>query len=370
MATVTLSNLVKVYLGEGKNPDVTAVKNIDLEIRDGEFMVLVGPSGCAKSTTLRMIAGLESITEGEIHIENRCVNNVAPKDRDIAMVFQNYALYPHMDVFGNMAFGLKLQKLPRKEIRKRVEDAAAILGLQDLLERKPSALSGGQRQRVAVGRAIVRNPKVFLFDEPLSNLDAKMRVSMRSEITRLHKRLGATMIYVTHDQTEAMTMGDRITVMKDGEIMQVDTPLNLYRKPANQFVAGFIGSPQMNFLSGIAEMRGEQIVFTEKGEGGFTFPLELSRFERIQKRDVVLGVRPEDLWLTDESPIKVKVDFTEPMGAENFIHLITPAGGKLVSRVSGDREIPADSIQRVAPDPLKAHLFDADTGQSLLRENA
>ncbi|MGB0775319.1 MAG: ABC transporter ATP-binding protein, partial [Akkermansiaceae bacterium] len=246
MASVTLKNLEKVYPGEGKNKDVTAVKNIDLAINDGEFMVLVGPSGCAKSTTLRMIAGLENITGGEITIDQIRVNETAPKDRDIAMVFQNYALYPHMSVFDNMAFGLKLQKASKADIQQRVNEAAAILGLEDLLGRKPNALSGGQRQRVAVGRAIVRNPKVFLFDEPLSNLDAKMRVSMRSEITRLHKRLGATMIYVTHDQTEAMTMGDRITVMSEGEIMQVDTPLNLYRKPANRFVAGFIGSPQMN----------------------------------------------------------------------------------------------------------------------------
>ncbi|MGE9296031.1 MAG: ABC transporter ATP-binding protein, partial [Puniceicoccales bacterium] len=249
MATVTLSKLDKTY-SSGKKDAFHAVKGIDLDIRDKEFMVLVGPSGCGKSTTLRMIAGLEDITGGTLKIGDTIMNDVEPKNRGIAMVFQNYALYPHMTVFDNMAFGLKLLKTPREEIKRRVDEAAEILGLTTMLERKPKALSGGQRQRVAVGRAIVRKPDVFLFDEPLSNLDAKMRVQMRTEISRLHARLDATMIYVTHDQVEAMTMGDRICVMKDGNIMQVDEPLNLYNKPQNLFVAGFIGSPPMNFFYG------------------------------------------------------------------------------------------------------------------------
>lgn len=366
MAAVTLHHLVKVYPGEGKNADFTAVKNIDLEIEDGEFMVLVGPSGCAKSTTLRMIAGLETISGGEIQIDGRRVNDVAPKDRDIAMVFQNYALYPHMSVSDNMAFGLKLQKLAKKEIRERVDAAAKTLGLEELLNRKPNALSGGQRQRVAVGRAIVRNPKVFLFDEPLSNLDAKMRVSMRSEIIRLHEKLGATMIYVTHDQTEAMTMGDRITVMQEGEIMQVDTPLNLYHRPNNQFVAGFIGSPQMNFISGRVEACEAGLRFTEEGEAGFTLLLPAQRFDSLQKRQVVLGIRPEDLRPVSSGGVVAKIDFTEPMGAETYLHARTAADSSLVSRASGDELFSVGAQVEFAPDPLKAHLFDAKSGQSLL----
>src|SRR5690606_19176744 len=247
MAHVTIENLVKIYPEKG-GPGVQVVHGIDLQIKDREFMVLVGPSGCGKSTTLRMIAGLEEISGGTISIDAQVVNNVLPKDRDIAMVFQNYALYPHMTVYDNMAFGLKLRKFPKDEIDRRVREASAMLGLDPYLQRKPKALSGGQRQRVAVGRAIVRKPKVFLFDEPLSNLDAKMRVSTRTEISKLHAKLGATMVYVTHDQVEAMTMGDRICVMKDGHIMQVATPLELYNSPANMFVAGFIGSPPMNFF--------------------------------------------------------------------------------------------------------------------------
>lgn len=365
MASVSLKHLVKVYPGEGKNADFMAVKNIDLEIHDGEFMVLVGPSGCAKSTSLRMIAGLESITGGEISIGGSRVNEVAPKDRDIAMVFQNYALYPHMTVFQNMAFGLKLQKLPKAEIKQRVENAAGILGLEELLDRKPNALSGGQRQRVAVGRAIVRNPKVFLFDEPLSNLDAKMRVSMRSEITRLHKRLGATMIYVTHDQTEAMTMGDRITVMKDGEIMQVDSPLNLYRRPSNQFVAGFIGSPQMNFIKGSVEAVDGRLQFTEEGENGFQLSLAAGQFDQMQKRQVFLGLRPEDIQLVSSGAVKAKVDVTEPMGAEIYVHALTEVGNKMVIRVPGDVDISTETPLALEPDLEKLHLFDMKTGQSL-----
>src|ERR1035437_3835268 len=256
MAEVTLKNISKVY--DGGKP---AVKDVNIEIKDKEFVVLVGPSGCGKSTTLRMIAGLEEITSGEIFIDGKKVNDVSPKDRDIAMVFQNYALYPHMTVFDNMAFGLKLRKFPKQEIKTRVTDAAKILGLEDFLQRKPKALSGGQRQRVAVGRAIVRKPKVFLFDEPLSNLDAKMRVQMRAEISKLHVRLEATMIYVTHDQVEAMTMGDRIVVMKDGIILQVATPLDLYENPANLFVAGFIGTPPMNLFEGVIRRAAEGWIF-------------------------------------------------------------------------------------------------------------
>jgi len=266
MASVTLKKLKKIYPPSGKQPEFLAVKEIDLDIKDHEFMVLVGPSGCGKSTTLRMLAGLEEITSGECYIGERLVNDVLPKNRDIAMVFQNYALYPHMTVYDNMAFGLKLQKKPKAEIDARVKEAADILGIQELLSRKPKALSGGQRQRVAVGRAIVRQPKVFLFDEPLSNLDAKMRVQMRTEISKLHASLEATMVYVTHDQVEAMTMGDRICVMNDGEIMQVDEPLDLYNRPQNMFVAGFIGSPPMNFIHGEIRESSGTLAFVESTE--------------------------------------------------------------------------------------------------------
>jgi len=277
---------------------VTAVKDVSLEIADREFVVLVGPSGCGKSTTLRMIAGLEEISKGDIYIGDKRVNDVAPKDRDIAMVFQNYALYPHMSVYDNLAFGLKLRKFPKAEIKKRVVDAASILGIESLLDRKPKALSGGQRQRVAVGRAIVRQPKVFLFDEPLSNLDAKMRVQMRTEITKLHQRLQATMIYVTHDQIEAMTMGDRIVVMNEGIVQQNDAPLTLYNEPVNLFVAGFLGSPPMNFISGTLKQDGEKIRFTEI-EGG-TIDVAFSATERPAAREfvgkeIVLGIRPGHL---------------------------------------------------------------------------
>jgi len=273
MASVILENLAKIY-PEKTGPGVRVVHGINLEIRDREFMVLVGPSGCGKSTTLRMIAGLEEISEGRISIDGKVVNHVLPKDRDIAMVFQNYALYPHMSVYENMAFGLKLRKFPKAEIDARVREAAAMLGLEHLLERQPKALSGGQRQRVAVGRAIVRKPKVFLFDEPLSNLDAKMRVSTRAEISKLHARLGATMIYVTHDQVEAMTMGDRICVMKDGRIMQVAEPLELYNHPENLFVAGFIGSPPMNFFPGTIQRTSHGFAFVEANPK--TMPLTLA----------------------------------------------------------------------------------------------
>ncbi len=287
MAKVVIQNLRKIY-PEKSGPGVTAVNSISLTIEDREFMVLVGPSGCGKSTTLRMIAGLEEISDGTISIDGEVVNNVLPKDRDIAMVFQNYALYPHMSVYDNMAFGLKLRKLPRAEIDSRVREAAVMLGLESYLDRRPKALSGGQRQRVAVGRAIVRKPKVFLFDEPLSNLDTKMRVSTRTEISRLHARLGATMIYVTHDQVEAMTMGDRICVMKDGDIMQVATPLELYNHPANLFVAGFIGSPPMNFFPGTIQRADQHLIFVETNDQAP--PLTLVLTDRLHLRLRLAGL--------------------------------------------------------------------------------
>ncbi|MDQ2919624.1 MAG: sn-glycerol-3-phosphate ABC transporter ATP-binding protein UgpC [Verrucomicrobiota bacterium] len=335
MAKVSVKNVYKIYAGE-KGGDVTAVSDVSLEIADREFVVLVGPSGCGKSTTLRMIAGLEEISRGDIFIGDRRVNDVSPKDRDIAMVFQNYALYPHMSVYDNMAFGLKLRKFPKAEIKKRVQDAAAILGIEELLERKPKALSGGQRQRVAVGRAIVRQPKVFLFDEPLSNLDAKMRVQMRTEITKLHQRLQATMIYVTHDQIEAMTMGDRIVVMNAGVVQQNDTPLKLYNEPINLFVAGFLGSPPMNFINGTLKEERDALVFREI-EGG-TIEIRLPLEERPAARKFVgkpllLGIRPEDLEIAQFAKGQEKsaasfpavVDIVEPMGAETNLYLQTGA---------------------------------------------
>ena len=375
MAKVVLENLVKVY-PEKKGPGVKAVDSINLEIKDREFMVLVGPSGCGKSTTLRMIAGLEEITEGTITIENTVVNDVLPKDRNIAMVFQNYALYPHMSVYDNMAFGLKLKKYPKAEIQKRVKDAAIILGIEELLERKPKALSGGQRQRVAVGRAIVRKPKVFLFDEPLSNLDAKMRVSTRAEISKLHTRLESTMIYVTHDQVEAMTMGDRITVMKDGIIMQVDEPLDLYNKPVNMFVAGFIGSPPMNFLKGSLEKTGNQLTFIEDNPEGtparINLDNELSRraANHVGKK-IVFGIRPEDVEDAqlvsaeeNENAIDLTVEVSEPMGHETNLYLTTGAHS-LIARVHSDHTFKAGQKTKVVFNLTNAHLFDAETEETL-----
>src|SRR5213083_2658600 len=323
MATVTYDHVNKKF-GE-----TSAVKDLNLAVRDEEFLVLVGPSGCGKTTALRMLAGLEEQTTGDIFIGERRVNDVAPKDRDIAMVFQNYALYPHMSVFDNMAFGLKLRKYGKAEIKKRVNDAASILGIEGLLDRKPKALSGGQRQRVAVGRAIVRQPKVFLFDEPLSNLDAKMRVQMRTEITKLHQRLQATMIYVTHDQIEAMTMGDRIVVMNNGIVQQTDTPLTLYNEPANLFVAGFLGSPPMNFINGELKQERDVIVFKETKCG----TIEVRFADRPRAREffgkaMLLGIRPEDIELAELSKtgnaaasFPAIVDIVEPMGAETNLYL-------------------------------------------------
>ncbi len=343
-----------------------------LTVRDGEFLVLVGPSGCGKSTTLRMVAGLEEITSGTISIGGRTVNAVPPKDRDIAMVFQNYALYPHMTVFENMAFGLRLRGLPKKEIEARVRDAAEILGLGELLKRLPKQLSGGQRQRVAVGRAIVRKPKVFLFDEPLSNLDAKMRVEMRGELNRLHRRLGATMIYVTHDQVEAMTMGERIVVMDRGVIQQAAPPLEVYRNPANLFVAGFIGTPAMNLLDG-------QVIKSDAGllafrHAGGALPLSgfrgRARLESFCGRRAVLGFRPEALGMSSEAAgvaasVSGTVDVVEPMGAETYVQMVIGGGGRVVARVGSDRRFVAGEEAVLSVDLSGVCIFDAESGIAL-----
>jgi multiple sugar transport system ATP-binding protein len=375
MATVTLSKLEKTY-SPGRKEAFYAVKGIDLEIRDREFMVFVGPSGCGKSTTLRMIAGLEEITGGVLKIGDRIVNDVEPKNRGIAMVFQNYALYPHMTLFDNMAFGLKLAKTPRDEIKRRVDEAAEILGLTGMLARKPKALSGGQRQRVAVGRAIVRKPDVFLFDEPLSNLDAKMRVQMRTEISRLHARLDATMIYVTHDQVEAMTMGDRICVMKDGKIMQVAEPLALYNDPDNIFVAGFIGSPPMNFFPGKFVTAGGNVLFVEDPAGsGDAFTLALdpalhAAARRNAERSSILGIRPEDIEVADGSGpagIRAVIDVSEPMGAETYLYLNTPTGRPFVAKVNADHRFEIGQCVGLRFKPHRVALFDAES-ENRLRE--
>ena len=364
MAGLSLRNVYKKYNGA-----VVAVSDFTLEIQDKEFIVLVGPSGCGKSTTLRMIAGLEEITEGEIWIGDRMVNDVAPKDRDIAMVFQNYALYPHMTVYDNMAFGLKIRKVPKDEIKARVEEAARILDISHLLDRKPKALSGGQRQRVAVGRAIVRDPQVFLFDEPLSNLDAKLRAQMRTEISKIHLRLGTTFIYVTHDQTEAMTMADRIVVMKDGFVQQIDTPQSLYENPCNMFVAGFIGSPQMNFVDVTIQEKNGKIcaVF-----GDFEVELPETKVKNSNVRDyigkeVVMGVRPEaihdeEMYLSASSTgfIDVTVDVTELMGAETYLY-VDCQGANLTARVSPRTTARAGDKIKMVIEANKIHLFDKET---------
>lgn len=372
MADVRFNNLTKIYPGSGKQPDFVAVKSINLEIRDHEFMVLVGPSGCGKSTTLRMLAGLEEITSGECRIGDRLVNDILPKDRDIAMVFQNYALYPHMSVFDNMAFGLKLQKKAKDEIKTRVSEAADILGLTEILGRKPKALSGGQRQRVAVGRAIVRKPKVFLFDEPLSNLDAKMRVQMRTEISKLHARLDATMVYVTHDQVEAMTMGDRICVLKDGEIMQVDKPLTLYNHPRNMFVAGFIGSPQMNFVKGCISKTGGSMRFVESGGGTNPVSIVLSseladRVSDYVDKPIVLGIRPESIFERPPAAsslrfaeLHAQIKISEPMGSETFLYLSTGAT-ELVAKLHSDYTFNMGDWVNLKIDLNQVHFFDPQT---------
>ncbi|WP_300347066.1 sn-glycerol-3-phosphate ABC transporter ATP-binding protein UgpC [Clostridium sp.] len=369
MANLSLKHIYKIYPG-----DVTAVKDFNLEIADKEFIVFVGPSGCGKSTTLRMIAGLEEISKGELFIGDRLVNEVEPKERDIAMVFQSYALYPHMTVYDNMAFGLKLRKVPKEEIDKKVKDAAKILDIEHLLDRKPKALSGGQRQRVALGRAIVREPKVFLMDEPLSNLDAKLRVQMRTEISKLHQRLQTTFIYVTHDQVEAMTMGTRIVVMKDGIVQQVDSPQEIYNNPANIFVAGFIGSPQMNFIEGKINEEGGKYFACFQGEK-IEMPMEKARLLKEKGyigKDVIIGIRPEhlddDLELIAANPttvIKSKVEVTELMGAESYIY--TKLGEQnITARVNGSTHLQNGQEAKFYIDATKIHVFDKETELKLV----
>lgn len=394
MASLELKNIYKVYPS-----GVTAVTDFNLDIEDKEFIVFVGPSGCGKSTTLRMIAGLEEISSGELYIGGTLVNNLAPKDRDIAMVFQNYALYPHMTVYDNMAFGLKLRKVPKPEIDQRVKEAARILGLEMYLSRKPKALSGGQRQRVALGRAIVREPKVFLLDEPLSNLDAKLRAQMRTEITKLHNRLATTFIYVTHDQIEAMTMGTRIVVMKDGFMQQVDAPLNLYDYPVNQFVAGFIGTPQMNFFD--AKLVGSNgKVFVEFGPDKVELPKEkvdlivgLDKYLNTDK-EVIFGIRPEDIhddenWVNSKAAkIEVKVDVLEALGVETILYCktgavqeaeeileegqiksIIEAGPNMIAKVDSRSLSKAGQTIKVALDLAHCHLFDKNTEITILAKS-
>ncbi len=389
MSSLNLKNIYKVYPS-----GVTAVTDFNLDIEDKEFIVFVGPSGCGKSTTLRMIAGLEEISAGELYIDGVLVNNRAPKDRDIAMVFQNYALYPHMTVYDNMAFGLKLRKMPKPQIDQRVKEAARILGIEMYLSRKPKALSGGQRQRVALGRAIVREPKVFLLDEPLSNLDAKLRSQMRTEITKLHNRLATTFIYVTHDQVEAMTMGTRIVVMKDGFMQQVDTPINLYDYPINQFVAGFIGTPQMNFFTG--KLTGTKTkVCLEFGMEKIVLPKEkvqlivnLDKYLNTDK-EIIFGIRPEDIhdeeaWVNDakKQTIEVKVDVVEALGSETLLYCktrseITPDDGEtiksivddvsnLTAKVDSRSSTKAGDTVKIALDIEHCHIFDKDTEVTIL----
>lgn len=358
MAKVILKNVNKIY-----DPDVHVVKDINLEIEDKEFMVLVGPSGCGKSTTLRMVAGLEEITSGEIIIGDQVVNELQPKDRDIAMVFQNYALYPHMTVYQNMAYGLKLRKIPKDEIKAQVQKTAEVLGLEDLLDRKPKQLSGGQRQRVALGRAIVRKPKVFLFDEPLSNLDAKLRLQMRAELSKLHKKLDTTIIYVTHDQVEAMTMGDRITVLHDGIIQQCDTPLNLYDHPKNMFVAGFIGSPAINMIKG--EIIDDKVL-KFKAEGIlFDVPQNLQAFVKTHiSNEIILGVRPENVNIDENSGITAEVEVVEPMGNEIIVYLAIGNNHFLMRMEERVPLKPGDKVN-ISFKESHQHYFDPETGRSL-----
>jgi len=370
MASLSFQHVYKKYEG-----GVVAVSDFNLDVADKEFVILVGPSGCGKSTTLRMLAGLEDISEGEIYIDDRCVNDVLPKDRDIAMVFQNYALYPHMSVRDNMAFALKLRKMPKDEINRRVQEAAKILEIEHLLDRKPKALSGGQRQRVALGRAIVRDPKVFLMDEPLSNLDAKLRVQMRVEITKLHHRLKTTFVYVTHDQTEAMTMGTRIVVMKDGFIQQVDSPTELYDNPVNTFVAGFIGMPPMNFINAVINVEGSD-VFVSFENVTIKLP-ERYAVEEVMDRDgqeVIFGVRPEAItdditYVTDhpESAFTADVDVVEMLGAETYLYVTVNGSLPLTCRVDPTTSQSAvGQVVDLAVDSNRIHLFDKDTEQSII----
>lgn len=367
MAQVSLKKVSKIFPG-----NIWAIRDISLGIENKEFVVLVGPSGCGKSTTLRIIAGLEEASGGEVYIGDQLVNDVPPKDRNIAMVFQNYALYPHMTVYENMAFGLRLRKYPNIEIETRVKEAATILGIEKLLGRKPRELSGGQRQRVAVGRAIVRKPLVFLFDEPLSNLDAKMRVQMRTEIKKLHIRLQTTMIYVTHDQTEAMTMGDKIVVMKDGHIQQIADPITLYDKPVNKFVAGFIGSPPMNFIRGAIVKKEEKFYLNE---GRFRVKIIDSMIKNLTPyldKDVIFGIRPEDiydkLFVTDAPPentIKATCEVIEPMGSEAYLYINT-GKSSLIAKVGGHARPAINQDMDLVLDMSKVHFFDKDTDNTII----
>ena len=361
MASLSLQHINKTYPN-----GFEAVKDFNLEIADKEFIIFVGPSGCGKSTTLRMIAGLEEISDGTLKIDDKVVNDVEPKDRDIAMVFQNYALYPHMTVYDNMAFGLKLRKVPKDQIDKMVKEAAKILDLEKLLDRKPKALSGGQRQRVAMGRAIVRDPKVFLMDEPLSNLDAKLRVQMRTEISKLHERLGATIIYVTHDQTEAMTLGTRIVVMKDGVVQQVDTPQNLYNAPGNLFVAGFIGSPQMNFLDATVKVNGKDVTLQV---GNYSLKLPENKAKALidggyDGKTVVMGIRPEnvtdDATAFPESTVEAKINVYELLGAEVFLYFDVE-GFNMTARVDPHTTSRTGDTVKFGLDMTKVHVFDKET---------
>jgi len=361
MASVTYENVTKKF------GDTIAVNDLNFHVDDKEFLVLVGPSGCGKTTALRLLAGLEETTSGQIKIGDRVVNDIAPKDRDIAMVFQSYALYPHLSVFDNMAFGLKLRKVPKDEIKRRVNEAAEILTIQDLLQRKPRQLSGGQRQRVAVGRAIVREPKVFLFDEPLSNLDAKLRVQMRAEISKLHQRLSTTFIYVTHDQVEAMTMATRIAVITKGVLQQIDTPHNLYDKPDNLFVAGFIGSPAMNFFPAKLRKDGNKLVIDT---GDFAVPIPANRAAPYQKqvdRSVIFGIRPENIHDPDFTPpnlhgekIAAKVDVTELMGNEVILYLVS-GKNTFVARFDPRSQLRVGQQSQIVFDMDNFHIFDAET---------
>ena len=366
MAGVIFDKMTKKY------GDVTAVSELSLDIVDKEFLVLVGPSGCGKSTALRCLAGLEEITAGHIKIGDRVVNDVPPKDRDIAMVFQSYALYPHMSVYDNMAFGLKLRKTPKSEIERRVQEAAGILGIQQLLDRKPKQLSGGQRQRVALGRAIVREPSVFLLDEPLSNLDAKLRVQTRAEISKLHKRLGTTFIYVTHDQVEAMTMADRIAVMKDGVLQQVDSPQNLYDNPANIFVAGFIGSPSMNFFNGTVTGDKQELYIDT---GAFRIRLGKEQVDKLNSyigQEVLLGIRPEDIHHPDFHPsgvhgakITARVELTEMMGSETYTYLISGEDQNFIARVDPRARFRLGEEVEMIFNLDNMHVFDQKTEQAI-----
>lgn len=378
MASVTLKGVKKVYQQGGR--DVTAVHGVDLEVKDGELVVLVGPSGCGKSTTLRMVAGLESISAGELFIDDRKVNDVPANDRDVAMVFQSYALYPHMSAYDNMAFALKLRGMSKADIDTRVKEAAGILGIGELLGRRPKDMSGGQRQRVAVGRAIVRHPRVFLFDEPLSNLDAKLRVQTRREIARLHQTLSATMLYVTHDQVEAMTLGDRIVVLEGGHVKQIDTPMNLYERPKNTFVASFIGSPSMNLLAGtlastaVGVKGGASGVEFRAADGAFSMPLGAnwgSRLGALNGRSVIMGIRPEDILILPEGStaeragtVRVRLDVVEPLGSEAF--LSARIGAKEITARVPPRGLPsAGSEVELVFNAERLHFFDAGSGESL-----